>query len=237
MSHKARFATAHRLRFSGIATAESIDLSRRPAGALSWKIGPSGEVGPDGYRLPADTWCAVGLYHEESDARAAFQDTEQFLPFLPAAVESWHAVLLPVMHRGECNHLDREHPGLIFEAGPVDPGGPCMVITTAGFNFGPALDINRVIHFRRHVDLVNAWIGQAEGCLANQVFTPHTVGDDGFTMSIWRDDASMLAAAYRPGEHRAQLDRHKAENLFDRSSFTRLRILQMSGEWGGRKLF
>jgi hypothetical protein len=77
-------------------------------------------------------------------------------------------------------------------------------------------------------------MGKAEGCLASQVFTPHTVGDDGFTMSIWRDDASMLAAAYRPGGHRSQIDRHKAESVMDRSSFTRCRILDTCGQWNGR---
>jgi hypothetical protein len=49
--------------------------------------------------------------------------------------------------------------------------------------------------------MTNERMGKAEGCLAIRVFTPHTVGDDGFTMSIWRDDASMLTAAYRPGGH------------------------------------
>jgi heme-degrading monooxygenase HmoA len=83
------------------------------------------------------------------------------------------------------------------------------------------------------VDLTNQWIGHAPGCIANQVFTPHTVGDDGVTMSIWRDDASMLAAAYQKGDHRSQLDRHKALPLFDRSSFTRFRILESRGSWNG----
>jgi hypothetical protein len=68
-----------------------------------------------------------------------------------------------------------------------------MGITTAGFQFGPDLNIERVIYFRRNVDVTNEWMGKAEGCLANQVFTPHTVGDDGFTMSAWRDDASISA--------------------------------------------
>ncbi len=231
MPEIARFATAHRFQFPDIAAPETLDLSGAPAAALSWKIGPTGKVGPDGYRLPSDTWCAVGLYRDEAAAKAALHSKEQFLPFLPSALESWHALLLPVMHRGECNHLDRDHPGLIFEASPEDPGGRCMVLTTAGFIFGPGLDINRVIDFRRNVDVANTWMGQADGCLANQVFTPHTVGDDGFTMSIWRDDASMLAAAYRPGEHRSQLDRHKTENIFDRSSFTRCRILESLGQW------
>jgi hypothetical protein len=234
MPEKARYATAHRIRFQEVTTPEMLLLSDCPAGALSWKIGPSGPVGPDGYRLPGDVWCAVGLYREFNDAQRALQATQEFMPFVRNAIESWHALLLPVMHRGESNHLDRDCPGTLFEVGKSDPGGACMVITTAGFQFGPELKIERVVDFRRNVDLTNEWIGKADGCLAGQVFTPHTYGDDGFTMSIWRDDTSMLAAAYRPGLHRSQIDRHKAENVFDRSSFTRFRVLDACGQWSGR---
>jgi len=233
VSDKARYATFHRIQFRDVTTPDMLNLSRSPAGALSWKIGPSGPVGPNGYRLPANVWCAVGMYRDSGMASSALQHREECMPFLSGSVESWHALLVPFAHKGECNHLDRDRPGPVFEIGAPEPGGPCMVITTAGFNFGPELKIERVINFRRNVDTTNEWMGQADGCLVSQVFTPHTVGDDGFTMSIWRDDASMLAAAYRPGFHRSQIERHKAESFFDRSSFTRFRILESSGLWNG----
>jgi hypothetical protein len=44
----------------------------------------------------------------------------------------------------------------------------------------------RVIDFRVHVDKVHAWLQSVDGRVASQVFTPHTVGDDGVTMSLWR---------------------------------------------------
>lgn len=69
-------------------------------------------------------------------------------------------------------------------------------------------------------------MAKADGCPASQLFTPHTVGDDGFTMSIWRDGASMWTATFRPGLHHSQLDRHERQALMDRSSFTRFRILE-----------
>ena len=235
MSDKALYATAHRIRFSEIKTPDMLPLAASPALALSWKIGPSGEVGPDGYRLPAAIWCAVGLYRELDAAQSALVSRSQFMPYLDDAVESWHALVQPFMHRGACNHLDRHQPDTIFDVSPTDTGGPCMVITTAGFDLtSPDFNIQRVIDFRCNVDATNASLATAEGCRATQVFTPHTVGDDGFTFSIWRDDAAMLAAAYRPGTHRAQLDRHNAESVMDRSSFTRCRFVETSGHWNGR---
>lgn len=98
-----------------------LKFSGSPASALSWKIGPSGPVGPDGHRLPADVWCAVGLYRESDEAKSALQLREQFMPFLANASESWHALLMPVAHKGECNHLDRDHPGALFDDGLHSP--------------------------------------------------------------------------------------------------------------------
>jgi len=108
------------------------------------------------------------------------------------------------MHRGECNHPERANPKLA-----------------------------RVIDFRVHVDKVHAWLKSADGRVASQVFTPHTVGDDGVTMSLWRSDAVMLSATYRPGTHREQIDRHKRDVIVDCTSFTRLRVLQTRGRWVG----
>lgn len=165
MPDKARYATVHRARFRDVTTPDTLDLSGSPAGALSWKIGPSGPVGPDGYRLPDNVWCAMGLYRDAGPAVSALQRRDQFMPFLRDAVESWHALLVPFAHKGECNHLDRDQPGSMFEIGAAEPGGTCLVITTAGFNFGPDLKIERVINFRRNMDMTNEWMRLADGCL------------------------------------------------------------------------
>lgn len=234
MLEKARYATAHWLRFQEVMTPDQLVLSGAPQGSLSWKIGPCGPVGPNGYRLPSNIWCAVALFRELSEAEKAMKEKVAFMPYVADAVESWHQLLLPVRHHGECNHLDRETPGEIFETATTDPGGVMMVITSAGYQLGPNLKMERVIDFRRNVDKALDWLQQCDGCLAGRAFTPHTAGDDGLTLSLWRDDASMLNASYREGEHRTQIDRHKSAAAFDRSSFTRCRILDSFGQWGGK---
>jgi hypothetical protein len=232
LSEKARYATAHWLRFQDVTTPDQLDLSAQPQGAMSWKIGPSGPVGPDGYRLPGKIWCAVGLFPDLAPARAALHARDLYMPFVANTVESWHQLLLPVRHQGQCNYLDRECPGELFAVSSADPGGAVMVITTAGYHPGPKVE--RLIAFRRGVDEVNDWLQQADGCLASRPITPHTAGDDGFTLSAWRDDASMLNAMYRAGTHREKMDWHKSASAFDRSSFTRLRIVDTCGQWDGR---
>lgn len=233
MADKARFATAHWLRFKEVTLPEQLDLSRDPENALSWKIGTSGPVGPDGLRLPSEIWCAVALYRGEVAARAAFENRLEFMPFIGDAVESWHQLLIPVKHYGTCNHLDRECPGEIFEVSSADPGGPLMVITTAGYVLAADVNMDRIVPFRQKVDHVNEWLSQMDGCLASRPFTPYKKGNDGCTLSVWRSDEAMLNAMYRGGAHRGYIDGHRAVNDFDRSSFTRFRLLDASGEWNG----
>src|SRR5690606_14197980 len=160
---------------------------------------------------------------------AAVAEPGRFMPFLGETIEAWHALLLPVAHRGECNHFDRECPGPLVQPHDDDPGGPLVVMTTAGFDLGPDLDMDRVVDFRRNVDRVRLSAAAADGNLARQVFAPHTPGDDGVTITVWRDDAAMSAFAYRPGEHRGQIDRYKRERTADRTSFTRLRAARTRG--------
>ena len=231
----ARFATVHWLKFPGIVTPETLRLGESPSRCTCYKLGPDGPVGADGLRTPSNVWCAVALFEDRTPAEAALEQHARFLPSFGEAVESWHALLLPVAHRGECNHFERANPRPMFEIGADDPGGPLFVMTTAGYVPPPALE--RVVDFRRHVDKVRHWLEQSiDGRIASQVFAPHTLGDDGVTMTLWRSDAAMIDAMYRPGIHREQIDRHKRDKLADRTSFTRFRVLATRGAWGGRDL-
>lgn len=229
----ARFATVHWVRYPAITTLEQLSLTAIPRQCLSWKFGPDGPVGPNGYRLPSETWCGVALFADAAAAETAFDGRDHHVPSLSNTLENWHALLRPVAHRGECNHLERDKPGLIFDVGGEDPGGALLVMTTAGFNIGPDLDFTRVVDFRLNVDKVHASLQSVAGRVASQVFTPHTVGDDGVTMTFWRSDEDMISTMYRPGVHRTQMDRYKHEKTADRTSFTRFRVLRTAGTWGG----
>lgn len=230
---RARFATMHWVRYPAIRTPDDLPLDEQPSECLSWKFGPDGPIGPDGGRLPSDVWCGVALFRDEASARSALAARVRFLPRLATAVESWHALLFALAHRGECNHLDKVQPGTIFDNSPHDPGGPLVVMTTAGFNLGPGFDLQRVIAFKRDVDRVKAWMQSAAGMYGVHTFTPITRGDDGVTMSVWADDASMASVMYRLGVHRTQIDRYKSEHTADRTSFTRCRALETCGTWNG----
>lgn len=228
----ARSAIVHWIRYPAVTPAGSLPLAQQPEGTVGWKVGPDGPLTELGVRGPSDTWCGFALYPDLPAAQAALGRRD--LPMFAGAIEHWQALLLPIAHRGECNHLDRERPGAVYEPSAEDPGGPLFVLTTAGFVMGPGLDLARVVHFRRHVDLVRASFDDVPGRIAGQVNTPWERGDDGMTMTVWRSDADMFNAAYRPGVHRTQVETHKAGAMADRTSFTRFRMLGSAGSWRGR---
>jgi hypothetical protein len=234
MTDPCRWVTWHLLRFPEVRTAEMLDLSRLRKGAAGWEIGVDSAPRPDGSRELSGVWCAVGLYPDAADAAEAVADPGAFMPFLDEAEEAWHAVLMPIAHRGESNHLDRESPGQVLEAHGGDPGGPLMVMTTGGYVLGPGFDRSRAVDFTLHSARVREVASEADGNLVQQVFYPHTAGSDPVTLTVWRNDAAMSAFAYRSGLHREMIERHKRIGMLDRTSFTRLRAVGTNGSWGGR---
>ncbi len=180
------------------------------------------------------TFLRYALHATEASARAALDAWRDHAPWMAEGRESWGAVLQPFRFFGEANHLDPS--GLLYagfaDAPPADE--PIVVITTAGWNVGPALDMERVRAFAQGVLGVRASMTGVDGLHAQQsFFFPGVFAHDPATFTMWRDFDAMRGFAYGPGSHRLQLDRHRAAPLSDRTSFTRFRLLRSEGTWYG----
>lgn len=206
-----------------------------PKGAEAWRFYPAALSGPNGLRTAtSDEWGGFGLYTTREAAEDVYANPEAHLPFLGQAVEAFHALVVPFAHRGEVNWRGEVRANSTFATCPKDPGGPLVVITSAGYtNPGPE-DLPRIMKFSLAIDDVLAYYGTLPGNIRRQSFTAHMVdGGDGMTISLWRDDAAMMAAAYKPGIHRTELDYQRDHGHFDRSSSSRGRIVAHKGAWGG----
>lgn len=206
-----------------------------PASAVAWRFYPDGERDDNGMRTYiSDEWGGFSLYCDRADAQAVFDAPEDHLPFLGEAIEAWHALVIPYAHRGEVNWRGTVMDGTSVAVAGADPGGPLVILTSAGYDDPGPEDLPRIRDFWRGVQDVVDFYAELPGNVRRGVFSGGKVDDhDGATMSLWKDDPSMLAAAYHAGSHRAQLDLHKKTGLFDRSSFTRTRIVASRGTWGG----
>jgi len=226
--------TFHRLRFRQRVT--SMERVFTPvAGPDCWLFGPHYDVGPDGMLTGvSDIWGGVGIWHSQLAAEAMVTSPSDAMPWLEETVESWHCLAIPISHRGEVNWRGYVQKGDAVRKAPIDPDGPLIVLTSAGFISRDVATLPRIKRFVAGVVEVLDTFGTQASNVRRAAFRSSFDGRDGFTMSLWRSDEGMLHAAYNPSTHRSRIDENKEGLLSDRTSFTRLRVIQSWGDWDGK---
>lgn len=226
--------TLHRVKFS-----EEIDGNGNPMpgpkNAQLWRFAPYSPIGPNGFRTNiSDIWGGFGLYKSKAEAEAVFSEPKEHLPFLDGVVEAWHSIVVPYAHRGAVKWRDTIEEDSAIRIAPVDPKGPLVIMTSAGYtNPGPE-DMERMKAFTAGIDAVINFYGTLPDNLRRAIFAAGAVdGREGCTMTLWRNDKAMMGAAYRSGVHKEQLAKHQDSALFDHSSFTRGRVVASKGIWDG----
>jgi len=68
--------------------------------------------------------------------------------------------------------------------------------------------------------------------IAGMAHTPFLFWD-GRKDSQWAQALGPLESPVEHGGNRTQIERHKRDVIVDRTSFTRFRVLQTRGRWGG----
>lgn len=229
--------TLHRLKFPVSISAQDQNFENL-ANPKYWRFCPELSLGAEGLPLwDSDTWCGLAVHNTQAEAEAVFNAPEDYLPCLSAAAEQWHALAIPVTHRGSVNFGDQVEENSAIRAVSEDPKGPLMVLTTAGYVArDDDANIPRIKHFMKGVEEVIDFFGEQDGNLRRGVFSGGFDQKEGFTVSLWRDDDAMMKTAYWQGVHRKLMDESRDGAMFDRSSFTRARIISSSGDWEGDPL-
>lgn len=206
---------------------------RGPPEAKAWRCGPDSPIGKDGFRTEkSNIWCALGFYGDQENALQGLNNAAGQLDFSKQAVESWHGLLAVVAHRGEVNYATKNEPHPNLKPLKTDPKGVMAVLTSAGYQAFSEADFARARDFLSKIEDVRAYYKSLGANVLRQIFNP--IGTpDGASFTVWRNDPDMLAAAYKDGTHRSMVDRHKSKPMFDRSSFTRFRLLESRGSWDG----
>jgi hypothetical protein len=204
------------------------------AGPDCWLFGPNYDVGADGMLTGvSDIWCGVGIWQSLAAAEAMIASPGNVMPWLDETVASWHCLGIPITHHGEVNWRGYVQKGDAIRKSPIDPGGPLLVLTSAGFVSRDAAILPRIKRFVAGVVEVLDAYGTQESNVRRAAFRSGFNGLDGFTVSLWHSEAGMRHAAYHSGTHRNRIDEDKAGLLTDRTSFTRLRVIKSEGDWDG----
>ena len=228
--------TLHRIKFpvSISAKEQDLDISGTPK---YWRFCPKMSVGDDGLPLwDSNTWCGLAIHGSQAEAEAMFNAPEDHLPYLSTAAEHWHALAIPVTHRGSLNWRGEVESNAAVRTAGDDPKGPLMVLTTAGYNSRDEETVPRIRRFMRGVEDVIDFFGEQDGNVRRDVFNGGFDQKEGFTVSLWKNDDAMMKTAYWQGIHRTLMDESRDGSFFDRSSFTRARIVSSSGSWDGDPL-
>lgn len=226
--------TLHRVRFSKAKNGTNSPLPG-PTTADVWRFYPHSPLGEDGFRTNiSDVWGGMAIYSNREDAEAVLADPAAHIPALDGAEEEWHALAIPMTHRGGVNWRGVVQESSALTTAKENFEGTLAVLTSAGYTTPGPDDFPRMKLFNAGIDGVLEYYGTLEGNLRRALFAGAAVDQhDGMTMTLWKDEASMLAAAYGSGQHRDQLDSHRSEPMFDRSSFTRTKIIKSMGTWDG----
>lgn len=230
---KAALASVQLARFDRLREAGPVPDGGAPGTLFCSVAADTRAAGTEPASQQAFTFLILGLHVDAESAQRSLTDR---VSWFDDAQEVWSGMLEPFRHHGAANYLDRANPGDVFEAlMPADlADGPVVALTTSGWNVGAGLDMNRVREFGAGVLAVRASMTGVPGLRSQQsFFFPGVIQCDPVTLTFWRDEASIRAFAYGQGSHRRQLDRHRAEGLADRTSFTRFRVLSSAGTWYG----
>ena len=225
--------TLHRVRFPNAISVADRNFEPPPQ-ADCWRFCPSHRLNDVG--LPAwksDVWGGLGIYETRADAEAVFSDPSEFLPWVSEATEAWHALAVPIAHHGVVNWRGTPENGTALRTGKAPAGGHMLVVTTAGYNSRGPDQIPRIVNFMQGVRNVMDFYDDHPGNLCNGVFSGGFDGRDGFTLTVWKDDREMISGAYKPGVHKTLMDQSRDGSMFDRSSFTRARLVSSVGAWDG----
>lgn len=228
--------TLHRVRFPSSVSVRDRSFEA-PHMAECWRCCPS--HGMNGMGLPtwnSETWGAMGIYDRREDAETLLRNPGAHLPWMDETIEAWHALAIPIAHHGEVNWRGSPETGTALRTGKAESVGPMIVVTTAGYNSRDPDQIPRIAAFMRGVQDVMDFYETLPGNLVHGVFNGGFDGRDGFTLTVWKDDREMMAGAYKPGVHKTLMDQSRDGSTFDRSSFTRARLVASTGTWDGRQV-
>lgn len=229
--------TLHRIKFptSISANDQNFDIATNPK---IWRFCPELSLGLEGLpQWDSDTWCGLAVHNTQAEAEAMFNAPADYLPCLSTAVEQWHTLAVPVTHRGALNFNNEVEENSAIRTAGEDPKGPLMVLTTAGYvDRADDVNIPRIKHFMRGIMKVTEYFGEQDGNLRRGVFSGGFDQKEGYTVSLWKSDDAMMKSAYWQGVHRSLMDESRDGSMFDRSSFTRARVLNSSGSWDGNPL-
>ena len=170
-------------------------------------------------------WALFAVWEDEGALDAFLAESEVPARWRELAAETYSVRLAPLRAHGawggkrplgEGSHAD----------GPVDRDAPVAVLTRA------TIRLRRLRAFYSSILPPATALLESPGLLASVGVGEWPVARQA-TFSLWRSLPDVQAFAYRREDHRAVIDRTRAEDWYSEELFARFRPYGAEGTWGG----
>ena len=170
-------------------------------------------------------WALFAVWEDEGALDAFLAESEVPARWRELAAETYSVRLAPLRAHGAWGGKRPLEEGSHAD-GPVDRDAPVAVLTRA------TIRLRRLRAFYSSILPPATALLESPGLLASVGVGEWPVARQA-TFSLWRSLPDVQAFAYRREDHRAVIDRTRAEDWYSEELFARFRPYGAEGTWGG----
>lgn len=169
------------------------------------------------------TYALLQVWSDENDANDFFSESELFGRYKKNSKSQWTIYMKSIVAKGEWSG------GNPFKNAPIDPTNSLLAIITRA-----TIRLSKLRTFWKYVPTSERPLEKNEGL----IFTKG-IGEvpaiQMATFSIWKDEASLKAFAYKSQEHQKAIQMTRDLDWYSEEMFARFQPYKTLGSWDGEE--